>query len=220
MLPTVDADRMALSPGSLYTAVIGDVMDQLGLIRQFLPAPVRPLRPEMLVAGRAMPVLTARVFGPQAKPFGRLTEALDALAPGDVYIANGGGAQCALWGEILTASARARGAVGAVVDGYHRDTRKVLEQRFPVFSRGAFGQDSSVRSVVLDFGVTVELGAVRIEPGDLVVGDLDGVLVLPRDVEDEVLERALEKAGTENEVRAAIEGGLSATEAFATFGVL
>lgn len=222
MLPrsTADSDRLALVTGSLYTAVIGDVLDTLGMTHQFLPAPVRPVLPEMRLAGRAMPALIADVFGPQQRPFGGLTEALDALQPGDVYVASGGRTPCAAWGEILTASARMRGAVGAVVDGYHRDTTKVLEQNFPVFSRGAFGQDSGVRSVVLDFGVVIEINGVRVEPGDLLVGDRDGVLVVPQHVEDEVLERALVKAGKENEVRNAIEGGMGATEAFSTYGVL
>jgi regulator of RNase E activity RraA len=222
MLPpaTADADRLALVTRSLYTAVIGDVLDTLGLTRQFLPAPVRPVLPEMRLAGRAMPALIADVFGPQQHPFGRLTEALDALEPGNVYVASGGRTACAAWGEILTTSARMRGAVGAVVDGFHRDTAKVLEQGFPVFSRGAFGQDSAVRSVVLDFGVGIEIEGVHVEPGDLLVGDRDGVLVVPQHVEDEVLERALVKAGKENEVRSAIEGGMSATEAFSMYGVL
>jgi 4-hydroxy-4-methyl-2-oxoglutarate aldolase len=219
-LPTADADRLALVTGSLYTAVLGDVLDTLGLTHQFLPAPVRPVLPAMRLAGRAMPALIADVFGPQRRPFGRLTEALDALEPGNVYVASGGRTACAAWGEILTATARMRGAVGAVVDGYHRDTTKVLEQDFPVFSRGAFGQDSGVRSVVLDFGIGIEIDGVRVEPGDLLVGDRDGVLVVPQQVEDEVLEHALVKAGKENEVRSAIEGGMSATEAFSTYGVL
>lgn len=204
----------------LYTAVLGDVLDALGYYHQFLPPHVRPMLPQMRVAGRAMPVLVADVFGPQAKPFGLLTEALDALRPGEVYLARGATAPAAMWGEILTATAQSRGAVGAVVDGYHRDTVKVLGQQFPVFSAGAYGQDSSPRTVVRDYGVPIELGGVKVRPGDLVVGDIDGVLVIPAEVEEEVIARALEKASAESVVRQAIEAGLSATEAFARHGVL
>lgn len=219
-LPRTDTDRFALVNASLYTAVIGDILDTLGRVHQFLPAEVRALLPTMKVAGRAMPVLIADVFATPAKPFGQLTEALDALQPGDVYLTRRGGQECAAWGEILTAAARSRGAVGAVVDSYHRDTHKVLEQDFPVFSRGAYGQDSSARAIVLDYGVGIEIGGVSINPGDLVIGDVDGVVVIPTDLEDEVLERALVKASTENLVREAIERGMGATEAFATYGVL
>lgn len=219
-LPVIDSERFAVVNSSLYTAVIGDVLDQLGRLHQFLPPEVRPIRPGLRVVGRAMPALLGDVDGTPARPFGRLTDALDALQPGDVYLARRGRQSCAAWGEILTATARIRGATGAVVDSFHRDTPRVLEQDFPVFSRGAYGQDAGARSVVLDYGVATEIGGVSVSPGDLVVGDVDGVLIVPAEVEAEVLERALEKARAENLVREAIEKGMSSTEAFATYGVL
>lgn len=215
-----DADLFELINTQLYTAVIGDILDAVGRWHQFLPPQIRPLTPTMRIAGRAMPSLVSDVYGPQPKPFGRLTEALDQLQSGEVYIAPHTGAKAAMWGEILTATAQSRGAVGAVVDGYHRDTVKVLGQDFPVFSHGNYAQDSSIRTIVLDYRTPVEIGGVLVTPGDLVVGDIDGVLVIPQDVESEVIERALAKASTENLVRAAIEGGMSSTEAFARYGVL
>ena len=215
-----DRERLRLIDEQLYTAVLGDVLDTLGLYHQFLPATIRPMRPEMRVAGRAMPVLVADVFGPQPKPFGLLTEALDDLRAGEVYVARGAGQPAAMWGEILTATAMSRGAVGAVVDGHHRDSVKVLGQGFPVFSAGPYAVDSSVRAVVAAFRVASEVGRAAIRPGDLIVGDIDGVLVIPAEVEDEVVERAVAKASKENVVRAAIENGMSATEAFARYGVL
>lgn len=215
-----DAELFTLISTRLYTAVIGDILDRLGRVHQFLPAMIRPLRPEMRVAGRAMPVLVSDVYGPQRKPFGLLTEALDQLEPGEVYLAPRTGAQAAMWGEILTATAQSRGAVGAVVDGFHRDTVKVLGQDFPVFSHGNYAQDSSIRTIVHDYRTPVEIGGVHVNPGDLVVGDMDGVLVIPREIEAEVIEAALEKAATENVVRKAIEAGMSATDAFAHYGVL
>lgn len=219
-LPDTDAERFALIETELYTPVLGDVLDGLGRVHQFLPQPIQPIRTDMRLVGRAMPVLCADVFGPQRSPFGRLTEALDALSPGEVFLGRMGKARCALWGEITTATAKARGAAGAVIDGFHRDTPNVLEQDWPVFSRGRYAQDSGNRSIVLDFGIPFEVEDVLVRPGDLVVGDLDGVLVIPAEVENEVLERALEKAVAENAVRTAIEGGMSSTEAFHTFGVL
>jgi regulator of RNase E activity RraA len=174
----------------------------------------------MKVVGRAMPVVMIDVYGRQKKPFGLLTEALDQLQPGEVYLASGGDMRCAYWGEILTATARARGAVGAVVNGFHRDSPQVLEQNWPVFSRGRFAQDSSVRTKVVDYRCPIEIGGVWAEPGDLVFGDLDGVLIIPRKHEAEVIRKALEKARGEKLVRKEIEGGMSSTEAFKKYGIL
>lgn len=219
-LPEVDAERLALVRDRLYTPVVGDVLDQLGRTHQFLPQAIQALRPDMVLIGRAMPVLITDVFEAQRSPFGRLTEALDQLEPGEVYLARNGRAQCAAWGEILTATARARGAAGAVIDGFHRDTIRVLEQGWPVFSRGSFAQDSGVRTSVVDYRVPLEIDGVLVCPGDLIFGDIDGVVVVPKAVEDEVLELALTKAAAENVVRQAIEDGMSSTDAFATYGVL
>lgn len=217
---TSDSDLFALVARELYTPVVGDLLDALGRYHQFLPAAVQPLREQMVVVGRAMPVLMIDVHGPQQKPFGLLTEALDDLKPGEVYVAGGGAMRCAYWGELLTAAARSRGAVGAVLDGFHRDTPKVLEQAWPVFSRGRYAQDSSVRTAVAAYRCAIEMGGVWIEPGDLIFGDLDGVVVVPRGIENKIVTRALEKARGEKVVRKAIEDGMTATAAFRRFGIL
>lgn len=215
-----DADLFSLFRGELYTPVVGDILDTLGLYHQFLPQPIQPMTLDMKLVGRAMPVLMIDVFGPQAQPFGKLTEALDQLEPGDIYVASGGDMRCAYWGEILTATARTRGATGAVINGFHRDTPRVLEQDWPVFSRGRFAQDSGVRTKVVDYRCPIEVGSVLVKPGDLVFGDLDGVLVIPAEHEAEVVERALEKARGEKLVRKEIEAGLSSTAAFEKYGIL
>ncbi len=215
-----DTELFTLMRDVLYTPVVGDILDQLGCYHQFLPQPIQPVRESCKVAGRAMPALVADVYGPQKKPFGKLTESLDQLRPGEVYVTAGGSMRCAYWGEILTATARMRGAVGAVVDGFHRDTPRVLEQNWPVFSRGRYAQDSSVRMQVVDYRCPMKVGDVSIEPDDLVFGDMDGVLVIPRQHEAEVVERALEKARGEKAVRKAIEQGMSSTEAFGKYGIL
>ncbi|MFP4511180.1 MAG: RraA family protein [Spirochaetaceae bacterium] len=205
---------------TLYTPVVGDILDQLGYFHQFLDPAIRPMEPEMKIVGRAMPVLMMDVYGHQNEPFGLMTQALDDLRAGEVYIAAGADHRSANWGEIMTAAAKARGAVGAVVDGYHRDTPMVLEQRFPVFSRGAFAQDSGPRMKIADFRVSIEIGSVSISPGDLVFGDLDGIVVIPQEAEEEVIARALEKARSEKTVRSLVEQGRSVTEVFREYGVL
>lgn len=210
-------DRVAATLGS---PVVGDVLDAIGRHHQFLPAGIRPIDPGMKVIGRAMPVLVVDVFGVPAEPFGRLTEALDQLEPGDVYLLRSSRLECAAWGELLTATARVRGARGAVIDGFHRDTNGVLAQHWPVFSRGSFGQDAGARASVSDYRVPIEIEGVRVAPGDLIVGDVDGVVVVPAEVEAEVLERAFAKAATEKTVYQAIEAGMSSSEAWRKFGVL
>ena len=203
----------------LYTPVVGDILDQMGYTHQFLPQAIRPLRDTMKIAGKACTILECDVYSPQKKPFGLLTEALDQLESGEIYIATGAH-HSALWGELLTATAKMLGATGAVLDGYTRDTPRVLEQNFPVFSLGCWAQDSSIRTNVIDMRCPIEIGAVTIHDGDWVFGDMDGVLIIPSAAAEEVFDRAMEKAKGEKLVRKAIESGMSATEAFRKFGIL
>lgn len=215
-----ETEMFQLMKEKLYTPVVGDILDGMGYYHQFLPQNIRPLREDMKLAGKAMTVLMIDVFAPQKKPFGDLTEALDQLKENEVYLASGGTKRCAYWGELLTAAARTRKAVGAVVDGWHRDTPQVLEQNWPVFSCGCYAQDSSVRTRVVDFRCDIEIGQVTIHDGDVVFGDVDGVLIIPKEIVEEVIEQSLEKAAGEKVVRNAIEQGMSATDAFAKYGIL
>ncbi|MGA2598858.1 MAG: RraA family protein [Bryobacteraceae bacterium] len=220
---TSDAELFALMRERLFTAVVGDILDELGLLHQFLPPAMRPLDENMIVAGRAMPVLEADLPEGRspAKPFGLLMEALDDLKPDEVYIA-GGSIACsyAMWGELMSTRARVLGAAGAVLNGPSRDTRAILEMKFPVFSTGRYAQDQKARGEVLDFRIAIDIEAVHVEPGDIVFGDIDGVLIVPRAVEREVLTRALEKAAKENTVRTAILNGMSTVDAFAKHSVM
>jgi regulator of RNase E activity RraA len=217
---TSDAELFRLNTETLYTPVVGDILDGLGRFHSFLPQEIGPMREEMKLAGRAMPVVMVDVYGGQEEPFGKLTEALDQLRPGEIYLASGGAMRCAYWGEILTATAKKRGAVGAVINGFHRDTPRVLEQQFPVFSRGRYAQDSGVRTKVLDYRCPIEIGEVWVEPGDLVFADQDGVVVIPAKLESEVIEKSLAKARGEKLVRKEIEAGMSSTAAFKKYGIL
>jgi regulator of RNase E activity RraA len=224
-----DDELFALARRELFTAVVGDVMDRLGLLRQFLPPELQPLRDDMVVIGRAMPVLEADVFEESreaagnpvmAKPFGLMLEALDDLKPGEVYVCTGGSPRYALWGELMSTRAIRLGAAGAVVDGYSRDTRGVLALDFPTFSRGRYAQDQGPRGKVIDFRCTIEIQGVSVRPGDVVFGDLDGVCVVPGAAVEETFVRAVEKVRGEKLVREALERGMGAAEAFEKFGVM
>ncbi len=213
-------EMFALMRERLYTPVVGDILDQMGYVHQFLPQEIRPMRDDMKLAGKAMTVLMTDVYGVQEKPFGYLTEALDQLEKNEIYVAAGGSKRCAYWGELLTATARVRGAAGAVVNGWHRDTPQILEQNWPVFSCGCYAQDSSVRTQVVQYRCPIEIGQVSIRDGDILFGDVDGVLCIPAGIAEKVIALALEKAAGEKTVRKAIEEGMSATAAFAKYGIL
>jgi 4-hydroxy-4-methyl-2-oxoglutarate aldolase len=215
-----DQELFALMREKLFTAVVGDVMDKLGFLHQFLPPSLQPLHPDMVVIGRAMTVVEVDGAGPPPKPFGMMLEALDDLKQNEVYVATGGSPDYALWGELMSTRAMHLGSTGAVLNGYVRDTNAIIALKFPTFSMGRYAQDQGPRGHVVDFRVPVEINGVRINSGDILFGDIDGVLTIPLAAEQEVVAKALEKASTENLVRTAIKNGMGTVEAFATFGVL
>jgi len=224
-----DDELFQLIRSELFSAVVGDIMDKLGYFHQFLSPQIIPLQEDMVVVGRAMPVLEADSFGEispntrnsvMSKPFGLMLEALDDLKKNEVYICTGSSPKYALWGELMSARAMECGAIGAVVDGYSRDTTGILKLGFPVFSYGSYAQDQGPRGKVIDYRVPVEMNGVLINPGDIVFGDRDGVCLIPQTIENEVVEAALEKARGEKVVLKAIQNGMSATEAFAKYGIM
>ncbi len=223
--PRAEDEILDLIRHELSSAVVGDVMDQIGLLRQFLPAEIRPLLPGMRVAGRAMPVLTENLADGAADtdpgpPFGLMLEALDDLKPNEVYVCGGGSPHYALWGELMSTRARVLRAAGAVLDGYYRDTEGILALKFPTFGYGAYAQDQGPRGKVVDYRSRIWIGQVSIDPGDIVVGDRDGVCIVPRRHQEEVIALALEKARGENLVRREIEAGMSSQDAFAKYGIM
>ncbi|HVA90827.1 MAG TPA: RraA family protein [Chloroflexota bacterium] len=223
-----DEELFSLVRRELFTAVVGDVLDAMGLRRQFLPPNIRPLDDHMVVIGRAVPVLEADVLAegdgdsddPRGRPFGLMFRALDDLGPGEVYLCTGASPRYALWGELMSTRAIRRGAAGAVLDGYIRDTHDIRRLGSPTFCHGSYAQDQGPRGKVIDFRAPLEIGQVRIEPGDLVFGDVDGVLIVPAGAVEEAIHRAGEKVRGEHQVRAALESGMSTSEAFATYGVM
>ena len=217
-----DDELFRLVRESLFSAVVGDVMDQIGLQHQFLPPEIRPIDSATRLVGRAMPVLAEDVpAGARPDPpFGAMLEALDDLAPGEVYLCGGGSPRYALWGELMSTRARLLGAVGAVVDGYYRDTDGILRLGFPTFGHGAYAQDQGPRGRVVDYRCPIRIGDVAIEPGDIVVGDRDGVCLVPRRHETDVFVRALEKVRGEDVVRREIEAGMPSRDAFAKYGIM
>lgn len=217
-----DEALFALVRETLFTAVIGDVMDTAGLSRQFLPPHIRSVQPGAMLVGRAMPVLEQDIAdGDTGEPFGFMFQALDELRPGEVYVAAGASHTYALWGGLMTTRARALGAAGAVLDGFHRDTREIMGLDLPVFSAGAYAQDQRLRGRVTAYRcpLTFPNGAV-VAPGDLMVGDVDGVLVVPQAHVAAIVDAARRKVEGEASVRGMIEAGESTAAVFARTGIM
>src|SRR4051794_1987794 len=146
-----DDELFAFMRTRLFTAVVGDILDENGFLHQFLPREIHPLSDTMIVAGRAMPVLDVDIDTPPEKPFGLMLEALDDLHRNEVYVATGGSPDYALWGELMSTRAIRLGAAGAVLNGCSRDTRGILALGFPTFSTGSYAQDQRLRGQVVDF---------------------------------------------------------------------
>ena len=214
-----DEELFAAMKQELYTGVLCDMLDTIGYLHQYLPHEIQSLRPTDVMVGRAFPTIICDVYGEQDEPLGLLPQAVDDIEKDEIYIVTGGDRRCAYFGEIMTATVRARHAAGAVVDGYMRDTRLVLEQNFPVFSMGRDAQGSNHRNKVLAYRVPVEIGGIHIDPGDIVFGDIDGVVVIPKAIEEKALTITFDKVRGERETRAAVDQGMSAQEAIARYGI-
>lgn len=224
-----DEELFAIARKELFTALVGDVLDKMGFLHQFLSPQIKPLRSDMVTIGRAMPVLEADVFVEKAeethlplmkKPFGIMFEALDSLQLNEVYICSGSSPRYALWGGLMSTRALKLKAAGAVVDGFSRDTPEILRLNFPTFSMGTYAQDQGPRGKVLDYRLPIEFNGIRVNPGDIVFGDLDGVIIVPKEAEEEAFNLAIEKARGEKLVKQALEEGMSTVEAFAKFGIM
>lgn len=223
-----DKDLFELMRKELYSAVLGDILDKMSYFHQFLPQKIQPIDVDMVVAGRAMPVLEADAFEEisdgqnpiMKKPFGLMLEALDDLKENEVYICTGSSPSYALVGELMCTRMRILGAAGAVVNGFHRDTKGIMELGFPCFSYGRYAQDQGPRGKVIDYRVPIEIEGVKVKPGDIIFGDLDGVLVIPKEIEKEVIQRAYEKATGEKMVAEAIRRGMGAKESFDRHGIM
>jgi regulator of RNase E activity RraA len=219
--PSTPSITLAMMRESLTSAVVCDALDQVGYPHQSPRVPLRPITTAGVLVGRCKTTLWADMAHPDPRPYELELRAVDTCRPDEVLIAaTGGSLRSGVWGELLSTAARNAGCVGVVVDGAVRDVVRMRAMGFAVFARGTSPYDSKDRQRVIDLDVPVEIDGVRFAPGDLVIADEDGVVVVPRSAEEAVLRRAWEKVHAENRVRDAIRAGLKATEAFECFGVL
>jgi 4-hydroxy-4-methyl-2-oxoglutarate aldolase len=205
---------------TVRSSLLSDALDRAGRRRQCLAPDVVPVSGER-IEGRAFPLVLERVSRSAETPYRGLLAALDAVPAGAVVVVPGGRApDAALFGELMATACLARGGAGAVCQGYVRDLPEVRALGFPLFGCGTVPYDLDGRLEVVGHGQAVEVDGVLVEPGALVVGDEDGVVIVPPDVEAEVVAAAREKASREDEFRAAVADGMPPSKAYERFGVL
>ena len=206
---------------SLYSAVVADALDGLGYRRQSPRVQLRPLTTDALLVGRCKTTLWTDMAHEDPRPYALELAAVDACQADDVLIAAAGGSlRSGIWGELLSTAAGNAGCAGVIVDGAVRDVAKMRQMGFPVFALGACVYDSQNRQRVVDVDVPVEIDGVRFSPGDWVFADEDGVVVVPREIEEQALRAAWNKVHAENITRDAIKDGMKAAAAFEKYGVL
>jgi 4-hydroxy-4-methyl-2-oxoglutarate aldolase len=204
----------------LHTALLADVMDHLGFRDSALGPDIRPMEPQQTVVGRAFTMRCEALEEPAEKPYEHLLAAYEDIGEGDVIVLHCADRVSAMWGELLSTAAKAKGAVGVVMDGVTRDVVQTLEVGFPVFSVGYSPLDSSGRQEVVDHGQTMTCGLATVHPGDWIVGDIMGVVVIPADMVHDVVEMAEAKDEGESTVREELLRGDSIGEVFERHGIL
>jgi len=217
-----EEEKLAWIREKLYTPVVSDTLDRLGFRKQAMRHDIRPLHPDFIVVGRARTLLWMQTFEPvKPNPYVHEIRAVDSLRPGDVAVHSTDHSwTVAPWGELLSTAARMRGSTGTIVDAVVRDVKRIIAMGFPTFARGIMPLDSWGRGFVADVDVAIECGGVEVHPGDLVFGDYDGIVVIPRAVEDETFAEAFEKATSENRTRDELLQGRLLAEVYEKYGVL
>jgi regulator of RNase E activity RraA len=210
----IPLEELCVRYSRLYTAAVADALDDKGLWHQIVDWHIQPLTLAMRVAGPAFTML-GRPERSTDRAIRKGVKAVDALRPHTVAVMDCSGEEITgHWGELLTNGARVRGCTGAVIDGGTRDVAAILRMEFPVFCKFRSPADAKGRWNVVDFDCPVTVGGVSVMPGDFIVGDCDGVVVVPADRVVEVLLEAEEVVKTESEIRERVRAGQSVAELY------
>ncbi|HIH88059.1 TPA: RraA family protein [Candidatus Bathyarchaeota archaeon] len=205
----------------LNSSLLSDVLDGMGIRNQCMAQGIRPAYPGAVVVGRAHTMLMVDLYEPEQDTFKLQLEGIDSLKTDNLMVvASNGSTSAALWGELLSTAAKCRGATGAVIDGLARDIRQIEEMPFPVFAAGIRPISSKGRVIAIGYGCRIKCGGVYVEEGDLVVGDVDGVTVVPDTAIEEAVERALVRAGSEKKTRKELLAGSTLSAVYAKYGTI
>jgi len=204
-----------------YSGAISDILDDMGYRNQALDPSIRPIDSRLKVVGKAMTMMAIDVFEIPEECYVLELKAMDQIKEGEVIVVSTNfSKRTCFWGELLTTASIVKGARGAVMDSYTRDAKKILEVGFPLFTTGFSPIDSAGRSEVINYNCHIEIGGVSINPGDLVFGDIDGVVIVPSCIAVEVLNKAYNKIIGENKVREALLGGMNVSDAYNKYHIL
>ncbi len=216
-----DGQMFEMMKKDLYTAVCSDVLDRMGYRGQAMRHDIRPVDETLVVVGRAKTILAVDVYEVYDDPYRGEIESLDSVKPGEVVVAstNRSTNNC-LFGELLSTATRVRGGTGAIIDGLIRDVRQIKAMGFPMFAVGYKPLDSAGRGKVLAWDCPIVCGDVRVEPGDVVFGDIDGIVVIPKTIAEKVIDAALEKVHKEDLTRAELLKGSYLADVYKKYGVL
>jgi regulator of RNase E activity RraA len=216
-----DNEKFTLMREKLYTAVVSDVLDSVGFRQQAMRHDIRPLHPDFVVVGRARTAYWIEEYKVRDNPYLNEIELIDSLRPGDVSVHSTDLTwNIAPWGELLSTASKMRGSTGAIVDACTRDIKMIVEMGFPVFTRAIRPLESQGRGYIEAYDVPIKCGDVTVKPEEIVFGDYDGIVVIPREVEDEVLLKARQKVTGENKTRQELLEGKLLADVYKKYGVL
>ncbi len=214
-------DPLIAQLDSLYPAVVADVLDALGFPNQSLTTDIRPLTPQKKICGKVFTGLARAVSEVPAEPYKLEIEAVESMVADDVFVVTTGQDRtCGFWGELLTTACLYKGVRGVVMDGCTRDLWKIKDLDFPIFGIGFHPADSKGRVDIAELQVTIQLGGVSIDPGDYLIGDEDGCVIIPSKVAAEAIELGLGKVSGENIARADLAAGVPMGAVFKKYGIL
>jgi len=205
----------------LNSSVISDVLDGKGIKDNAMSMDIRPLDPDMFIVGRAFTLLMSDQYDLEKDTFSLQFEAIDSLNKDDVMmVCSNGSMRAALWGELLSTAAHYRGASGAIIDGLSRDVQLIQKMGFPVFCKGIRPISSKGRVIAIDYECPVNIGGVMINPDDLIVADVDGVVVVPQEIIEEVVDEALDVVTRETKTREELKKGALLSEVYKKYGTV
>ena len=206
---------------TLYSGILCDVLDGLGYRNQALSNAIAGLSDDTVIFGPAFTSIGTQVYSMPADPLTAQCKVVDQLGQGEIYVlVTRGEYNCAVFGELFATAVRQRGGAGVLLDGYARDVKALKEMQFPLFYRGKDPRTSKGRCEINECQIPVTMDGVTINPGDYIFGDVDGVVIIPRDVVDEVLDRSFETVEKENKVRDGLLNGASLQEVYSAVGAI
>lgn len=205
----------------LYSGLICDVLDKMGYRHQYFGREMDALLPETVVFGRAFTAVATEVYSMPENPLTAQCRVLDQMEKGDVLVLTVRGEyNCAILGELMATAILSKGGTGAVLDGMARDLRVVREMKFPLVYRGHLPNTSKGRAEVNECKIPIIIDGVTVNYGDYIFGDIDGTVVIPENLIDEVVEKAMEIEASENKVRDQLKAGASLTDTYMKIGTI